>query len=62
MDIKLDNILLDANFNIKMTDFGFACHVSGERGTGYSEEFKGTGNYSRDIYHTDLGLLQEMNT
>ena len=51
MDIKLENIVLDSNFDIKLIDLGFACPVSGNYGSGYSYEFKGTENYiSPEMY------------
>ena len=51
MDIKLENIVLDANFNIKLIDFGFACHISGDSGSSYSDELKGTPAYMTPEMH-----------
>ena len=46
MDIKLENIVLDADFNIKLIDFGFGCQVSG-----FSDERKGTLHYMTPEMH-----------
>ena len=45
MDIKLENIVLDKNYDIKLIDLGFASLVSGDKGSGYCLETRGTINY-----------------
>ena len=45
-DLKLDNIMIGKGNVIKIIDQGFVCPVEGERGTGFSTDFKGTMGYS----------------
>ena len=44
-DIKLDNILLDRDFNIKLSDFSFSQELKGKNGDGKLIEKKGTIGY-----------------
>lgn len=44
-DIKPENILFDANFALKVTDFGFAMLLSGRDGSGLLHTHLGTENY-----------------
>ena len=45
-DLKCENLVLDADFNLKVIDLGLAIDVSGERGSGFfEEEFCGTPCY-----------------
>ena len=44
-DIKPDNIALDADFNVKILDFGAACELRGDNSTGLVSSFPGTPMY-----------------
>ena len=46
-DLKLENIVLDSNFGIKVIDFGISCPLSGSLRTGFCAkgEKVGTLNY-----------------
>ena len=45
-DLKMQNILVDDNFNPKICDFGFGAKIMGEDGSGRLNEFIGTPNYA----------------
>ena len=44
-DIKLDNILLDKDFNVKISDFGYAGPIAGPNGDGLMNSVLGTKVY-----------------
>lgn len=44
-DIKCENILLDANFDIKVVDLGFACPLGGKNESGFQNDYVGSRNY-----------------
>lgn len=41
-DLKPDNLLLDANFDLKIADFGFSAPVEGRDNNGYLNTYLGT--------------------
>jgi len=44
-DIKMENLLLNKDFDLKIADFGFATDLKGKDGTGFLHENIGTPSY-----------------
>ena len=44
-DLKLENLVLDSDFNLKVIDFGLACSVNGTTGRGFCDNNCGTEEY-----------------
>ena len=53
-DHKLENLVLDANCNLKIIDFGLACPIQGEDGSGFSQKIVGSPGYMAP--ETALGM------
>ena len=49
--MKLENLLLDQFFNLKIADFGFAAPIGGKYGTGSCMTYLGTLNYMAPEIH-----------
>lgn len=45
-DLKIENIVLDANWNLKIADFGFSSGISGFNGSGLINTYLGTPSYA----------------
>ena len=50
-DLKLENILLDKDYNLKVVDFGFATHLCGDDGSYVFHEKMGTEGYMPPEMH-----------
>ena len=56
-DLKLENILLDNNYNIKVSDFGFATSLEGSNSDNKLYEWKGTLRYMAPEIFKGTGYL-----
>ena len=45
-DLKIENIVLDTNWNLKIADFGFSSEISGFNGAGLINTYLGTPTYA----------------
>lgn len=59
-DIKLENLLLDKDFNIKVSDFGFATDLKGSGASGLLFECKGTPGYMAPEMFSNKGYDGEL--
>jgi len=50
-DLKLENLLFDENFNLKIADFGYATSIRGKNGSGKLHTILGTESYMAPEIH-----------
>lgn len=51
--MKPENLLFDENFNLKITDFGFAIGLSGKDNSGFLKTHLGTDSYMSPQIHEE---------
>ena len=59
-DIKLENLLLDQNFNLKVSDLGFSTNLKGHQGNSLLYTCKGTPGYMAPELFTSKGYNGEL--